>query len=153
MPTIAFIADTSALVRRLRKDPSVEPYFADKHFAITFVTLAELSVGVLKSQHPEAAWKRVLELLRDVDMFLVSELTPMIYAGVYRDLEHRGSLIPINDVWIAALCLEAQLPVLARDAHFSRIPISRSSTAEFREVPSLANWDFPRFSRYQIPIW
>ena len=122
MPHPDFIADTSALVRRLRKDPSVEPFFAGKRFAITFVTLAELSVGVLKSDHPEAAWKRVLEVLRDVEMFLISDLTPLIYAGLYRDLEQRGSLIPINDIWIAAVCVEAQLPVLARDAHFSRVP-------------------------------
>ena len=122
MPQPDFIADTSALVRRLRKDPSVEPFFAGKSFAITFVTLAELSVGVLKANQPEAAWKRVLEVLRGVEMFLISDLTPLVYAGVYRDLEERGSLIPINDIWIAAVCLEAKLPVLARDAHFSRVP-------------------------------
>ena len=62
-----------------------------------------------------------VEVLRGVEMFLSSDLTPMIYAGVFHDLEQRGSLIPINDIWIAALCIEAQLPVLARDAHFSRV--------------------------------
>ncbi len=117
-----FIADTSAIVRRLRRDPAVGPFFAGKRFAISFVTLAELSVGVLKSDRPESAWSRVLEVLGGVEMFLVSDSTPMIYAGIYHDLERRGSLIPINDIWIAAVCLEAQLPVLARDAHFSRIP-------------------------------
>jgi len=122
VPPIDFIADTSALVRHLRKDRSVEPFFTGKRFAITFVTLAELSVGVLKAQNPDAAWKRILEVLRGVEMFLVSDLTPMIYAGVYYDLEQRGSLIPINDIWIVALCVEAQLPVLARDGHFSRVP-------------------------------
>jgi tRNA(fMet)-specific endonuclease VapC len=120
--SLDFIADTSALVRRLRKDPSVEPFFTDKHFAITFVTLAELSLGVIKARDPDAAWNDVLEALRGVEMFLVSNFTPMIYAGLYRDLEQRGTLIPINDIWIAALCLEARLPILARDAHFSRVP-------------------------------
>lgn len=121
MPAIDFIADTSALVRLLRKDSSVESFFAGKHFAISFVTLAELGVGVLKTRHPDAAWQRVLETLNEVEMFAVSEFTPMIYAGVYRDLEQQGQLIPINDIWIAAVCVEAQLPVLARDAHFSRV--------------------------------
>ena len=122
MPQPGFIADTTAVVRRLRRDPSVEPFFAGKHFAIAFVTLAELSVGVLKSQNPEAAWRRVLEVIAGAEMFRVSDLTPMIYAGVYHDLEQRGTLIPINDIWIAAVCLEAQLPVLARDEHFNRVP-------------------------------
>jgi len=87
--SLDFIADTSALVRRLRKDPSVEPFFTDKHFAITFVTLAELSLGVIKARDPDAAWNDVLEALRGVEMFLVSNFTPMIYAGLYRDLESR----------------------------------------------------------------
>ena len=122
MPHLDFIADTSAVVRRLRRDPSVESVFIGKTFAITFVTLAELSVGVLKADHPETAWRRVLEVLRGTEMFLVSDVTPLVYAGIYRDLEQRGSLIPINDIWIAAVCLEAKLPLLARDAHFDRVP-------------------------------
>lgn len=122
MPPFDFIADTSAIVRRLREDPAVEPFFAGKRFAITFVTLAELSVGVLKSERPAAAWKRVLEVISGVEMFLVSERTPIIYAGIFHDLKQRGTLIPINDIWIAAVCLEARLPVLARDVHFSRVP-------------------------------
>jgi predicted nucleic acid-binding protein len=93
VPRPDFIADTSAVVRRLRRDPSIEPFFAGKRFAVTFVTLAELSVGVLKSNHPEAAWRRVLEVLGGMEMFLVSDLTPMLYAGVYYDLERRGLLI------------------------------------------------------------
>lgn len=55
-------------------------------------------------------------------MFHVSTVTPAIYARIYFDLERRGAMIPINDIWIAALAIEAQLPILARDEHFSRIP-------------------------------
>ena len=54
-------------------------------------------------------------------MFHVSTLTPAIYARLYFDLEERGKMIPINDIWIAALAIEARLPILARDEHFSRI--------------------------------
>ncbi len=54
-------------------------------------------------------------------MFHVSTVTPAIYARIYFDLERRGTMIPINDIWIAALAIEAGLPILARDEHFSRI--------------------------------
>jgi predicted nucleic acid-binding protein len=30
-------------------------------------------------------------------------------------------MIPVNDIWIAAIALETGLPVLARDEHFSRV--------------------------------
>lgn len=117
-----FVADTSAIIRRLRRDPAVESVFSGKRFGISLVTMAELTVGVLKSNSPEAAWNAVLGVVGDVEVFGVSSVTPLTYAKLYRELELRGSLIPVNDIWIAATCLEAQLPIVARDAHFNRVP-------------------------------
>src|SRR6266545_7815686 len=37
-------------------------------------------------------------------------------------LKRHGTPIPINDVWIAALCVQYQLPLLTRDADFERLP-------------------------------
>lgn len=105
---IDFIADTSAVVGLLRRDPAVEQIFTGKNFAITFVTLAELSLGVLKAARPDAAWARIREVLRDGQMLHVSPVTSAIYARIYFDLERRGALIPINDIWIGALGLNAE---------------------------------------------
>jgi tRNA(fMet)-specific endonuclease VapC len=118
---IDFIADTSALVGLLRGDQEVEKRILNKRFAITFVTLAELNLGVLKASKREAAWNSVRNLLRDRIMLHVSTVTPAIYARIYFELERAGTMIPINDIWIAALAIEAQLPILARDAHFARV--------------------------------
>ena len=116
-----FIADTSAIIGLLRRDPAVEQIFAGRNFAITFVTLAELSLGVLKATRPDAAWARIRDVLRDRQMLHVSPITPAIYARIYFDLEQRGALIPINDIWISALAIEHRLAIVARDEHFSRI--------------------------------
>lgn len=118
---IDFIADTSAIIGVLRGDAAVESKVTGKVFAITFVTLAELSLGVLKSARPDAAWSRIQDVIGNCQMFHVSTLTPAIYARIYFDLERRGTMIPINDIWIAAVAMEARLPILARDEHFSRI--------------------------------
>lgn len=118
---IDFIADTSAIIGVLRRDAAIEEKVRDKEFAITFVTLAELSLGVLKAARPEAAWSRIQDVIGNCQMFHVSTLTPAVYARIYFDLERRGAMIPINDIWIAALAIEARLPILARDEHFSRV--------------------------------
>ena len=118
---IDFIADTSAIIGVLRRDAAVEEKISGKNFAITFVTLAELSLGVLKAARPDAAWSRIQDVIGNCQMFHVSTVTPAIYARIYFDLERRGAMIPINDIWIAALAIEAGLPILARDEHFSRI--------------------------------
>jgi predicted nucleic acid-binding protein len=118
---IDIIADTSAIIGLLRRDSTVEQAVDDKHFAITFVTLAELSLGVLKAARPAAAWSRIQEVIGDRQMFQVSTFTPAVYAKIYFDLERSGTMIPINDIWIAAIALEAKLPLIARDKHFARV--------------------------------
>ena len=83
------IADTSAIIGLLRRDAAVEQLIKGKHFAITFITLAELSLGVLKAARPDAAWARVREVIGNHEMFHVSTVTPAIYARIYFDLEQR----------------------------------------------------------------
>jgi tRNA(fMet)-specific endonuclease VapC len=118
---IEFIADTSAIIRICRGDSKLAEQVSGKFFAITFVTMAELAVGVLKSNKPAAVQLHISKILENKLMLRVSPFTPAIYARLYVDLEKSGTLIPINDIWIAALAIETKLPILARDEHFSRI--------------------------------
>jgi predicted nucleic acid-binding protein len=119
---IDFIADTSAIICLCRRrDPPVEEFVKGKNVAITFVTMAELTYGALKANNPQAAWTRVVEVILNQKIFHVSQKTPAHYAHIYDDLEKRGSLIPVNDIWIAAVAVESGLPLLARNAHFSKV--------------------------------
>ena len=43
------------------------------------------------------------------------------YGRIRAQLAQSGTPIPENDIWIAALALEHQLPLAARDAHFDRV--------------------------------
>lgn len=116
-----FIADTSVIVCLLRGDSQVEEKLRGKDFAITFVTFAELDVGILKANDPLAAAQRCAEVLSGLKVFSGSGKTPALYARIFHDLQKRGKMIPINDIWIAAIAIETNLPILARDEHFSRI--------------------------------
>jgi len=44
------------------------------------------------------------------------------YAEIHRALRARGTPIPTNDLWIAAIALEHGLVVYTRDAHFTKVP-------------------------------
>jgi tRNA(fMet)-specific endonuclease VapC len=44
------------------------------------------------------------------------------YARLFVQLKSAGTPVPINDLWIAALCLEHDLTLVTRDAHFGRFP-------------------------------
>jgi predicted nucleic acid-binding protein len=43
------------------------------------------------------------------------------YAVIYLLLQKRGIKIPINDVWIAASCMEVGGTLLTRDKHFELV--------------------------------
>jgi predicted nucleic acid-binding protein len=115
------IADTSAVILLSRRDAEAERRLEGKNFAITFVTLAELHLGILKTNDQIAALRRVLEVLTGQSICHTSAITSMLYADIYYDLEKRGEMIPVNDIWIAASALENRLPLLARDQHFSKV--------------------------------
>ena len=57
-----------------------------------------------------------------VSVLRADESTTNHYAVTYLHLRRQGTPIPINDLWIAALCIQHGLTLYARDAHFSLIP-------------------------------
>jgi len=50
------------------------------------------------------------------------EVTADWYGQVKSGLAKGVTPIPQNDIWIAATALEHNLPLVTRDAHFSRVP-------------------------------
>jgi hypothetical protein len=49
--------------------------------------------------------------------------TTFHYATMDVDLRNRGCVIPMNDIWIAALVLQHGLTLYTRDKHFDPIPM------------------------------
>jgi len=53
---------------------------------------------------------------------LVSAETTYHYAQLKKFLRQVGKLIPENDIWIAASCLEHGSTLLTSDRHFEELP-------------------------------
>ncbi len=61
----------------------------------------------------------------------ISEQTSEWFAQIKQQLRRKGCPIPINDVWIAAACMEHAATLLSLDAHFSQIDgLLRHPTAQ-----------------------
>jgi predicted nucleic acid-binding protein len=91
---------------------------------LPFVVLAELRAGFAVGRHGVRN-ERVLRqfLMKDgVALLLADDQTTHHYATVYRQLREQGTPIPTNDVWIAALVLQHNLALCARDRHFRHLP-------------------------------
>ena len=85
------------------------------------VVLGELLKGALKSANPAKHKGRIAELLKVVAVVNPDTATAENYAANASALESKGEPIPENDLWIAALALELDMPLAARDAHFERV--------------------------------
>lgn len=88
------------------------------------IVLAELRAGFLggsRALENEANLVRFLNTPR-VDVLLPDEETTHHYARLFHQLRRQGTPIPTNDIWIAALVVQHQLYLFARDAHFDHLP-------------------------------
>jgi tRNA(fMet)-specific endonuclease VapC len=88
------------------------------------IVLGELRAGFLGgSRRPEneANLVRFLNSPR-VDVLLADEETTHHYGRLFHQLRRQGTPIPTNDIWIAALVVQHQLYLFARDAHFDHLP-------------------------------
>ena len=54
-------------------------------------------------------------------MLAVTAATTQVYADVRHELKVAGHPIPENDVWIAAIARQHDLPVVSRDEHLRRV--------------------------------
>ena len=78
-------------------------------------------VGGSRKQRNEAVLGRFLKR-PNTGVLSPNEATADFYAGVYNDLRRQGTPIPTNDIWIAALAIQYDLTLDARDRHFQHVP-------------------------------
>lgn len=88
------------------------------------IVLAELKAGFSagnRTQENLQALGDFLHLSR-VEIVPISEETTDHYAALYATLRRQGTPIPLNDLWIAALCLQHDLTLCTLDDHFRHVP-------------------------------
>lgn len=117
------ILDTNAISAWWLGDPGLLPHLenaASLHLPVP--VLAEFQFGILKSRL-RAQMQDWLDEARAVATVLPADHdTARIYASLRLGLEKRGQKIPMNDLWIAAIATQHQLPIITRDHHFSHLP-------------------------------
>lgn len=91
---------------------------------LPFVVVGELRAGFALGRHQaenESILRRFL-LKPAVEVFFADDQTTHHYANLYRQLRAQGTPIPTNDLWIAAIVLQHDLVLHARDRHFDYLP-------------------------------
>jgi len=90
---------------------------------IPSIVLGELTYGFLESKrrdYNERKLRQLISRLR-IDIIPVDADVARKYGLIFLSLQKKGTKIPINDVWIAACCMEVGGVLLTRDRHFEHI--------------------------------
>ena len=88
------------------------------------IVLAELRAGFMHGAQNNMNESKLIQFLASprVQILHVNEQTTHHYARLFAFLRGQGTPVPTNDLWIAALVLQHDLPLVTEDAHFKKIP-------------------------------
>jgi len=92
-------------------------------FFIPSIVLGELAYGFLKGRRQAFNERKLQQIINRLKIEIVG-VDPDVarkYGLIYLSLERKGARIPINDVWIAACCMEVGGTLLTRDRHFAQV--------------------------------
>jgi predicted nucleic acid-binding protein len=91
---------------------------ADRPLFLPVIVLGEYRFGIqaARDRKTRETWLAAVTVLE------VNSETARHYAAVREELRQARTPIPENDLWIAALARQHDLPMITRDAHFDRVP-------------------------------
>lgn len=113
--------DTSVFIdyfRHTKKEETLLSKLAEEYnLVITAITNFEIKVGVNKST--EKFWN---EVLKNINVLPFAEKESEIATELFKQLKNENKIIGIQDVFIAACCLNNHLPLATLNTkHFQRI--------------------------------
>lgn len=97
-------------------------YLKDKSVGLTSITTFELYLGSELSKKKDSNLKVIQSLFQQFPVFPFNLKASNIASKIYSDLEKKGEMIELNDIYIASIVIE-QNSILATDNinHFNRI--------------------------------
>jgi len=120
--TGSVLVDTNVVVAHLRGDPALASRLGEASAVyLPWVVLGELHYGAQRARRREEALAQIRDFLGMTILVLPDERTAEHYGQVKAELARAGTPIPENDIWIAALAREYELPVATRDRHFAHV--------------------------------
>jgi tRNA(fMet)-specific endonuclease VapC len=119
---LKLVLDTNAYSDYAEGLPVIVDFLANhgEQIYLPSVVLGELNFGFMKGKRQRFNEKKLQQFIRclRVETINVDEDVARKYAIIYLSLKKKGTKIPINDVWIAASCMEVGGILMTRDKHF-----------------------------------
>jgi len=119
------LIDTNCYTALMKGDESVAKFLDDSEIVyLSTIVAGELLAGFKggSMERQNRLWlKEFVEKGGKTVVVKVGMETAERFAMIKDALKRKGRPIPVNDIWIAAQCMETGAILLSRDAHFDAI--------------------------------
>ena len=116
------LLDTNIVIAHFRNDIDLTAQLRSASaLYLPWIVLGELSYGARLAQRREAQMTLIRDFLRTATLLLPDQSTSEQYGDVKAELAGMGKPIPDNDIWIAAIARQFDLPLVTRDRHFAAV--------------------------------
>ena len=90
---------------------------------IPSIVLGELNYGFMKGKRQQFNERKLRQLINRLKIEIIDANADVArkYGIILLSIERKAAKIPINDVWIAACCMEVGGTLLTRDKHFALV--------------------------------
>jgi predicted nucleic acid-binding protein len=120
---VGLILDTNAVSAFADADLDIlGPLKSAERLSVPVIVLGEYRLGIAQSRYREGYESWLSGWMSSVSVLEVNQETADHYSSIGLELKKKGTPIPTNDLWIAALCRQHGLPLLSRDRHFDHVP-------------------------------
>jgi predicted nucleic acid-binding protein len=116
------LADTSLFIALEQQRPlsGVPP----ERIVVSVVTIGELRLGVLAAPDGSIRARRMetLSFAERLEPLPIDTVVAHAWAALRAALRDAGKRMPLNDSWIAATAIAAQIPVVSQDDDYEGVP-------------------------------
>jgi tRNA(fMet)-specific endonuclease VapC len=118
----SYLLDTNIIIGLFAKDKKIINHLLKvKSVFIPSIVIGELFYGANNSIKIKANVEKINQLHSESNVLDITSITGDYYGQVKKDLKTKGTPIPENDIWIAAIALQYGLTLATRDKHFGKI--------------------------------
>jgi tRNA(fMet)-specific endonuclease VapC len=117
-----FLLDTNIVIALFAREAAIQQRLAEaSEVFVPSIVLGELYYGARKSTRVIENLARIDEFVASSAVLLCDPATAQQYGDIKNKLRAKGRPIPENDIWIAAIAMQYQLTLVARDGHFHEV--------------------------------
>jgi tRNA(fMet)-specific endonuclease VapC len=117
-----YLLDTNIVIALFASDPAVTERLKEaEEVFIPSIVFGELYYGARNSSRVVENVAKIEEFRAASAVLACDATTALHYGEVKFNLKRKGTPIPENDIWIAALAHQYDLVIVSRDQHFDSV--------------------------------